>query len=106
MVRFIRRHRFGILVTALAGYLLAYSGLSSCICFRNKVSEYNYYLIGYGMTEAEVEAILGPGHKYSEGNFEWESDECFILILFDEDGKVIEKSFISRMPRPPRFPRR
>jgi hypothetical protein len=105
MMRFFRRHRFGILVTALVGVFLSYGGLSSCISFRAKVSEYNYYLIDKGMSLAEVEAILGPGRELNRGVRIWWGDECVIILAFDEDGKVSHMHKSEGLRKPPRIPR-
>jgi hypothetical protein len=105
MLRFLRRHRAGILAIALVGILLSYGGLSSCVSFRAKVSEYNYYLIKKGMTEAEAEAILGPGHKFGDRLKVWASEECFIWISFDENGRVDHADFQPSTPPKPHIPR-
>src|SRR5438445_8862971 len=59
---------------------------------QNKVTQANYERIQNGMTEAEVEAILGPKwgsslfDPYYSGGFEVEDDDLDALIHAQNDG--------------------
>jgi hypothetical protein len=75
-----------------------------------RVNKWNYYKIKEGMTEEEVEAILGPeGSKAvvlvpdasgdlplftnKPGHKDWTTKDCAILVIFDENKRVIRKYY-------------
>jgi hypothetical protein len=62
----------------------------------NPVTPTNYARISGGMTDAEVEAILGPagishrdGGQYSKG---WENREFVMSVTFDAEGRATGKA--------------
>jgi hypothetical protein len=76
------------------------------------VSKRNADRIEPGMTESQVERMLGPGQvastfgdslwPNSQGPvIEWVGDDCAVVVLFDESGKAIEAKHIDLCPRWP-----
>jgi hypothetical protein len=77
----------------------------------NRINKWNYYKIKDGMTEEEVEAVLGPEvakavvivpdkppelplFTETPGQWEWTTEECVIVVVFDENKRVIRKYYL------------
>lgn len=83
----------------LAGYCLNFLG--------DPVNRANYRRIAAGMTEQEVESLLGWGQEYSDrpdfSDFQgtqltWCGDEYSVVVWFDEDGRVVHKKEYEWVP--------
>ena len=96
----------------VAAFLLA--ALAPVLGCGSKISEANYYRVQYGMTESEVEDLLGPAHdeqvrvavattttaatttttRASADKIKsWTRDALTISVVF-RDGVVVERSAI------------
>ncbi len=101
------RLTFGLVVGILAASIAG--------CGDQRINKANYEKLAKGMTLKEVEAILGPGTKQSQGDgsgmglqvgvdvtmggqsstrrtdtYEWESGARKITVFMDASGKVAE----------------
>src|SRR6266446_6148473 len=111
MFRFFRRYRFWFMIGTIATLVLARAGLIMIFGVEGRVSEDNYYRIVNGMTAQEVEDILGTNYGETGGIEKdgvrwalrsWSGPKVFILVTFS-DGKVNNKSIMTRAGNPPRF---
>jgi hypothetical protein len=106
----------GVLFVLVAGAGLVTVWFRSCF-LSNSINLENFAKIQPGMSESDVEAILGgPAGNYSSGNYSsgwvktksplrvwtgwpppvekaWITDEGCIVVLFDESGKVMSAQF-------------
>ncbi len=109
MRRFFKRPLFWLLLIGLAGIAASFFLLMGR--GDNRINKWNYYKIKNGMTEEEVEAILGPElfktvvivpdkppglplFTETPGQKEWAAEECVIVVVFDENKKVIRKYYL------------
>ena len=78
------------------GLLLLLLAATICGC-GSKISEVNYYRVQYGMTEKEVEDLLGPAHAESPGQSagtkvkSWTREALTLRVEF-RDGVVVGRS--------------
>jgi hypothetical protein len=92
---------WAVLLTALAGAGLL--GIQVALTPRHRITFNNLQNVQFGMTEQEVEAILGaPSGDYSNGktqtsggcsysggiNKKWIAEDCAIELAFGPDGRV------------------
>ena len=100
-----KRKRLLLILGCLAAVLLAGYATLLVTGPRHRISEGNFAAIEKGMTEKEVEAILGASAgDYSsgkvivlivgalqedEGTKEWVGDDCCVAVRF-QDGRVVE----------------
>src|SRR5262245_5321966 len=110
MQRFFTKHRVRILVLVI-GCLFFTRVLISVVGCEGRISQANCDRVRIGMTEAEVEGILGrPNRDYLNENIEglkvWASENGWIFIDFDvNDRRVTGKSFFPSPQPPPLIPR-
>jgi hypothetical protein len=106
--RFFRRPLFWLTAIGFGGIVAFFFCLISG--GDSRINKWNYYKIKEGMTEEEVEAILGPeGSKAvvlvpdasgdlplftnKPGHKDWTTKDCVILVIFDENKRVIRKYY-------------
>jgi hypothetical protein len=93
-----RRHRFLILAVILVSYALVYTGLVGKLHFGDRINEANFYRLKRGMTEKEVEGILGSTDKdWGAGVKTWTSTNVDLVIIvdYDEAARVKDATLLS-----------
>jgi hypothetical protein len=85
-------------VTLVGGYLLLREAPGGML--GNRVTQENFEKVQFGMTQPEVEAILGRGLPRADrpSEFEWRSARITIQIGFDRTGRVNKRSMVTRNP--------
>jgi hypothetical protein len=71
--------------------------LSACLlsgCGPSPITRTNFDRIQPGMTQAEVEAILGAPHSKYQGTLSWKTnhERTIITVVLDDEGRVDTKS--------------
>ncbi len=80
----------------IRGLVLLLLAATICGC-GSKISQANYYRVQYGMTEKEVEDLLGPAHAESAGQpagtkvKSWTRETLTLRVEF-RDGVVVGRS--------------
>jgi hypothetical protein len=108
MRRFLRRHRVLLIVIALASYVVLYGSLYKLVSIGDRISEANCFRINRGMSEKQVEEILGPPDKdWGAGVKTWTSlNAGTIIVDFDAGGRVENAKFLSMINDRPELRRR
>jgi hypothetical protein len=94
-------NRKTLVVLAVLTVLVATAIASTLIVRSNLVTEAKFRRLNEGMTEAEVSGVFGisPRHgALAPAVLEWNGRAGSAVIVFDDSGKLIEKSWI---PHPP-----
>lgn len=97
----LRKHWRLLVGLAVLGMVLWTAGLAGFVAYANRVgcvSVVNFQRIADGMTEAEVQAILGdPGQRMpvsggNRGDYtrQWESSRSLAVVYFDGTGHVTQ----------------
>ncbi|HEV3260192.1 MAG TPA: hypothetical protein VG013_25270 [Gemmataceae bacterium] len=105
MLRFVRRHPYRILAFVLACLVVAGAALLPTFGPEANISQASCDRIEPGMTEAEVEAIIGErgkgwiGTKSTKGKVWLDADSGILEVSFSRrKGRVVDKDF-TPLPR-------